>query len=59
MDLIHSAKGRLYMGNIKSHYSDHAHQFNFKADKLKSLQMLHPLALSIVHKLSVSAAAFL
>lgn len=33
------------MRNIKSYYGDH--QLNFKADNLKSLQILRPLALSI------------
>lgn len=33
------------MWNIKSYYSDH--QLNFKADNLKSLQILRPLILSI------------
>lgn len=45
------------MRNIKSYYGDH--QLNFKADKLKSLQVLRPLALSITQVAYVPAVAFL
>lgn len=45
------------MRNIKSYYGDH--QLNFKADKLKSLQVLRPLVLSITQVAYVPAVAFL
>lgn len=44
------------MRNIKSYYGDH--QLNFKADNLKSLQILRPLALSITQVTYVSTVEF-
>lgn len=55
MDLTSMAKAS--MRNIKSYYGDH--QLNFKADNLKSLQILRPLALSITQVTYVPAVAFL